>query len=114
MAFEHLNGSHLLEDNVSWESYTGAQETASTLNRAEQFATAEDVPCNVNQPSQRWTLSFPEMDFQNSIELWLGPDSTMKRRDKVTYDGTVYRVVEVAKWAGIGRVALCQSEAAGS
>lgn len=104
-----LNKDHMLRDSCSWEARNTGSETSGDVD--EDFATAVTLRCNVGQPSSRWVTRYPDIDLTASQEFWLPAASTVARRDKITYGGVVYRVQEIADWAGAGRVAVASSHA---
>jgi hypothetical protein len=67
---EHLLGDHLLTSTCSWQAYTGVTEDGS-YDVTEGFATAATLACMCDQPNAEWRTGYPDVDFSESIILWL-------------------------------------------
>jgi hypothetical protein len=105
--FDYLSGDHLLCDTCSWAARTGETEDAN-YDDTETFTEPVELACLVNQPASRWYDRWPLAELTGALELVLPHDSTLAARDRVTYAGQVYRVKDVADWAGAGLVALVE------
>lgn len=108
----HINRDHMLRDTASWEALSSTSED-SELDPTETYASAVTIRCNADGPNAKWANIWPNFDFDNEVVLFLAHNSTVKRRDRVTFNSKVYRVTSVDDWRGAGRVArLSMTESA--
>ena len=115
MGLDHLNADHLLADTGQRCTHyprTGSTETRDSgtgvMNRTDTYSGGTEMDCMQDQPSRKWADRWPEADLTGSIILYLPAASTVAARDKVTFDGLDYRVLDVQKWNGIGVPCLLQ------
>jgi hypothetical protein len=105
-AMSYLEADFLLEDSCQWQQRIGESEDSGTLDDTQLYAGATTLACLINQPSARWLNRHPDMQLTRALEFALPHDCTVKVRDRLIYDDIIYRVVDVASWAGAGVIAL--------
>lgn len=106
------NADHLLRGHAagtcSWEAKSADSYNAATGDQTETFASAVTLNCMQASPSMRWIKAYPELVYQQAIELWLPKDCGVTVEDRITFAGQQYRVIAIDPWAVINRVALCE------
>lgn len=92
-----LNGDHLLDETCSWESFTAVMED-SHYQPTETYAAAVTLDCLRDSPGSKWQADPRGATLRGDVVLWLPQASTVKPKDRITYAGNAYRVVDVSAW----------------
>lgn len=106
---DHLDPTDLLQDaggSCSVEPYTTSSEDAN-LNPSEAFAAATTWPC-MGIPKARWNYSASPPLLTSELDVYVGPDCPVAREARLTYNGELYRVMDVSDFGGGGKVAYCR------
>jgi hypothetical protein len=106
-ALDYLGGTALLADSCSWEARSGSSED-STYEATDTFSAAVTLACLAGRPSQQWLPRWPQALLTSSLELTLPPGTALAPRDRVTFAGDAYRVLQVDRWADAATVALLE------